>query len=99
MERRHPVGGTQASCLLSIRSSARHSAITEASRILTNLSSPTASSSSKRDNKGLSRSNTPINRSPFFKGTTISEFDAESQEMCPGNSRSEERRVGKEWRE
>src|SRR2546423_9693296 len=59
---------------------------TDESSIGTSVSSPAASSSSNRDGSGLSRSRTPISFEPFINGTTISEFDALSQAMCPGNS-------------
>src|SRR3984885_11322878 len=47
---------------------------------------PARSSSSKRANSGLSRSSTPSRRPRWTSGTTISERDAASQAMCPGNS-------------
>lgn len=52
----------------------------------TNFSKPTLSSSSKCPNKGLSISSTPINLLSLTIGTTISELEAESQAICPGNS-------------
>jgi len=57
-----------------------------ASKILTSSSSPAASSSSNRADEGLSRSSTPRNSSFLINGTTISEFEALSQAMCPGKS-------------
>ena len=51
-----------------------------------NFSSSLASVSPKRSNSGLSISKTPIKFPSFRIGTTISEFDAVSQAMWPGNS-------------
>ncbi len=45
-----------------------------------------ASSASKRATSGLSISSTPNRRPRLINGTTISERDAASQAMCPGNS-------------
>lgn len=55
------------------------------SRICTNSSRPARSSSVKRPTRGLSMSRTPTIRSPAWMGTTISELDAPSQAMWPGN--------------
>ena len=41
---------------------------------------------SKRASCGLSRSSTPSSSPPRISGITISEFEAESQAMCPGNA-------------
>lgn len=58
---------------------------TSVSRMRTNSSSPALSSSVKRPTYGLSRSRTPITCPPAWIGITISEFDALSQAMWPGN--------------
>src|ERR1044072_3325912 len=60
--------------------------LTDDKRTRTSSSNPRASASSNRAGDGLSRSSTPINRASFIKGTTISEFDALSQAVGPGNS-------------
>src|SRR5687768_17498038 len=60
--------------------------LTDDSRMRTSCSMPEASSRSNRESFGLSRSSTPISLDPFSNGTTISEFEALSQAMWPGNS-------------
>ena len=58
---------------------------TSVSKISTNASSPAWSSSVKRPMCGLSMSKTPMTFPPIRMRTTISELDALSQAMCPGN--------------
>ena len=62
-----------------------HGSCDAASSTRTISSSPARSSSSNRARIGLSTSSTPSNRSPRTSGTTISDLDALSQEICPAN--------------
>src|SRR5665213_508875 len=64
---------------------ARRSAVTLATKILARRSRPSRSAASKRASSGLSISSTPNNASRTMSGMTISERDAASQAMWPGN--------------
>ena len=67
-------------------SCAGYGASLAATNTAASASRPAASAPSKRPRRGLSMSSTPSSVPPRSSGTTISEREAASQAMCPGNS-------------